>query len=356
MVIQPVVASYRLSFFNGLADHFGDVIVYANLHAEGGFSKKVAGRFKVRHTDTVGSRSKIYYQTKILKDFLIQKPRFVFIAADPRAVHFWCLLIICKLTKTPIFSHGQGLFRKPHPTIFNRLVYRALCYLSTRYLCYAKISLDSLLSIGIRDSRLAVLDNFIVNKYPVSPESKTKTVNGLLFIGRLRDGCNLDLLFSAMVKLRARGKTQSLDVIGSGEHAETLTTMAANLDLDVTFHGDIYDDKLISEISKRSSIGVYPGDAGLSVVHYMSLSLIPIVHDRIDLHMGPEPSYIVNEVNGYTFQRGCCLSLAEVIVKAGSCDVSNIASSAFGSYKKISFTSMHHSLIRIISGDIDVIG
>ena len=67
----------------------------------------------------------------------------------------------------------------------------------------------------------------------------------------------------------------------------------------------------------------------------MSLSLVPIVHSSIELHMGPEPSYIINKQNGYTFSRGSYEDLAEVINNALSNDNHNIVTNAFETYEDL---------------------
>ena len=49
------------------------------------------------------------------------------------------------------------------------------------------------------------------------------------------------------------------------------------------------------------------------MLHYMSLSLVPVVHSSLHLHMGPEPSYVVDGVTGVTFERQDASSLRVVI-------------------------------------------
>jgi hypothetical protein len=64
----------------------------------------------------------------------------------------------------------------------------------------------------------------------------------------------------------------------------------------------LYDQSKIAEISKKCFIGCYPGNTGLSVVHYMSLSLPCLIHDNLTKHQGPEPSYVVDKYNGRLFR------------------------------------------------------
>ena len=97
-------------------------------------------------------------------------------------------------------------------------------------------------------------------------------------------------------------------------------------------------------------MGCYPGHAGLSVVHYMGLSLVPVVHDRLDLHMGPEPSYVVDLENGRRFSYSdASLSLPRVLIELfqpGA--VTTLADRAFQTYSVLNTPSLGTRLARII--------
>ena len=80
----------------------------------------------------------------------------------------------------------------------------------------------------------------------------------------------------------------------------------------IVFHGNVYGDK-ITEISKLCHIGIYAGNAGLSILHYMCLGLCPITHDSIYDHRGPEPSYIKSGYNGFTFKKESVKDLVSLI-------------------------------------------
>jgi len=143
----------------------------------------------------------------------------------------------------------------------------------------------------------------------------------------------------------------TLDIVGDGEKRVELEKYANKLNLDINFLGAIYDDELISNLSKDCKIGVYPGDAGLSVVHYMSLSLVPIVHSDLTKHMGPEPSYIKNNENGLMFIRNDKNSLAKVIRKAlKNQELSiNLSKNAFNTYESLLSPTMADKLMHTMN-------
>lgn len=350
LIVQPILTSYRRSFFNDFAKYFQQVDIYSIQNINEGFKSDIEGNFNKIHTPLIGNRAKIYYQKGIVYSILKNRPSVIFITADFRALHFWILLFLSKVFKIPFFSHGQGLYNKPRPSLLQIFMFKIVTRLSNRYVCYTKSVYNSLIDIGINQKKLSVMDNTLVNKYPVYPTQKTNFKHRLFYVGRLREGCNVELLFEAMLLLKNRGILIGLDIVGDGVQRGQLEISARDKKLDVSFFGAIYEDKKISELSQKCSIGVYPGDAGLSIVHYMSLSLIPVIHDDLTKHMGPEPSYINAGINGVTFKRDNSTSLADAI----ECLLSNqrlsakLSVSAFDTYVSLSKPTMAEKLIDIM--------
>jgi len=103
-------------------------------------------------------------------------------------------------------------------------------------------------------------------------------------------------------------------------------------------------------LSKDCKVGVYPGDAGLSIVHYMSLSLVPIVHSDLTKHMGPEPSYIKDNENGLMFIRNDKDSLADIIKKVliNKELTKKLSKNAFNTYLVLNSPTMAEKLINIM--------
>jgi glycosyltransferase involved in cell wall biosynthesis len=348
LIIQPVLTGYRITFFNELLMHFDSAVVMTNLQAKEGFQTSFEGLFTRNiHSPVFGKRTKFYYQQGVIKYILKNKPSFVFITADFRALHFWLSLIISKVLKIPTFSHGQALYNKPNPSLIQKLMFKIATSLSSQYICYTEFSKQTLLNIGINKNKLFVMDNTIVNKTPVTPVKKTQKTQRLFYLGRLREGCNLELLFSALSKLNQDGYALGVDILGDGTQRTELEKTAKSLNLDIKFYGAVYDDQTIADLSMNSTIGIYPGDAGLSIVHYMSLSLIPIVHEDVTKHMGPEPSYIINGENGITFKRNdsdsLALSIKQVIDNPEASKT--IAQKAFETYESLANPTMAEKLI-----------
>ncbi len=123
---------------------------------------------------------------------------------------------------------------------------------------------------------------------------------GILFIGRLRRGSNLSLLLRVLKRLNNESvRPWILHVVGVGEEAEQLRSNTRNVPW-ISWHRDATDQQ-VNAISRDCLFGCYPGNAGLSVVHMMSLSLPVVIHNDLQSHEGPEPSYVKDGVNGVLF-------------------------------------------------------
>lgn len=350
IVVQPILASYRKDFFNEISKHFDKTIIFANLQTSNGFQSNVNGDFQKVHAPILGKREKIYYQRGIIKNIIKNKPIAIYLTADFRAIHYYLILLLSKVLNIPIFPHGQGLYDKPNPSFIHRFLFKATISLSSSYICYTQSVYDTLINIGIKSNKLSIMDNTIVNHSPLTFEKKNQeNKNKLLYLGRLRKGNNLKLLFEAIKILNTQGFKLSLNIIGDGDEKSELENIAKELNLDIHFLGAIYDDETVSELSKRCIAGVYPGDAGLSVVHYMSLSLIPIVHSDLSKHMGPEPSYIIHGQNGLNFIRNDKDSLARTIKMILEDDSlrEKIMKNAFKTYETLSHPTMAEKFMQI---------
>jgi glycosyltransferase involved in cell wall biosynthesis len=176
-----------------------------------------------------------------------------------------------------------------------------LLRLSVGYIAYAPIVRDRFADFGFPVDGVRVAQNSIVNPCPVRPEDKTGNERGILFLGRLRPRSGLQILIDATGRLRKQEQLNlELHVIGSGQEEAKLHS--ENIDkVWIHWYGEIYDAGQIRDISQRCFAGCYPGNAGLSVIHMMSLSLPVVVHDAVALHQGPEPAFVVDGRHGFLY-------------------------------------------------------
>jgi len=93
-----------------------------------------------------------------------------------------------------------------------------------------------------------------------------RTSNSLLFVGRLNAQKGLDLLLHAVSRLP--DASISLDVVGDGEHRESLTALAAGLGIAdrVRWHGQV-DQSRLADFYRRATALVVPSvSEGLGLV------------------------------------------------------------------------------------------
>ncbi len=134
----------------------------------------------------------------------------------------------------------------------------------------------------------------------------------LLFIGRLTDKAEIELLLRALARPEASHAT--LDIIGGGEEQFRLVALGNDLGLGdrVVWHGGSTDEDRIAAIANQCKAFVYPGGVGLSLIHGLAYGLPGIVHNARWGHM-PEIAAHAPGVNGLTFEQGSAPALAATI-------------------------------------------
>ena len=300
--VQPLIARYRVEVVESLNRLF-NVKVFAR--SEGveasGFSRETphCEEFVETRIERLLSR-RIRIQSHVLARIVRERPDAVLIFADVRYVSLWLALVAGRAIGVPVLIHGQGLYRHRPAGLLRTVCYRLAVALATRYVCYTDASRASLERIGCPHGKLVVANNSLTVSQTVDPSAKSGAEDGVLFIGRLREGAQLERLIDAVGALRAEGRRITLHVVGGGEHGERLRREYGARD-DVVWYGAVFDDAQIAAISRRCRVGCYPGAAGLSIVHMFALSLPPVVHDRLPLHMGPEPGYVEHGRSGFVF-------------------------------------------------------
>ncbi len=352
IIVQPIISSYRVPYFRKISQHWKTLFLSSDLNVEEGFGTSEVTDFFHNKTVTYHFfNKKLNYQKGVLTNILKFRPVRLYIGADSRAIAYWLSLILCNILGIKVYSHGQGAYRKLLPNLVDKLKYRLMVLLSEKYICYTKLSMESLVALGINKKYLAVADNTLLNKCPVYniPFEDFENKKGILFIGRLREQVGLELLFEAIAKLNKDSNLFELHIIGDGEFRKKLESLALTMQ-GIHFHGKVFDNNVIADISRKCVLGIHAGNAGLSVVHYMSLSLVPIVHNKIHFHMGPEPSYIYNKVNGFTFEYECVDSLSSTILGAfkDKEKLYEISRSAYATYQHLSSPDLGDKLLEIM--------
>ena len=247
-------------------------------------------------------KTTLTWQKNVLKTIINRKPNCVImLGVDPTIISNFPLFIYLKLMGVKIlwWSHGtlghQGLFGK----LFRIFFYR----LSDGILLYSDDGVKRLNKYNIDKQKLFVVNNCINDESYKDPliNSLDKKIK-IIFSGRLETRKKLELLIQAIKIFKERQILVKLDIIGAGPSQRSLKTLVYNnnLEKEVTFHGALYGedaDRLISS----ANVGVIPGHAGLSVIHYMARGLPVITNNNLVGH-APEVFAIYDGENGYFFE------------------------------------------------------
>lgn len=354
LIVQPYLTAYRLPVFDALGRHFeGTVLASSPPPAGSGFGEpSIAGTAVRRHLLLPERRllgGRLLWQSGLLALLFRERPARVLITANPRTLSTWAALLLGRLLGIPCHGHGQGFYDKPSPPRWLVLAYRAMLALMRGYIAYTETGRESLRRAGV-GGRIAVADNSLELQALTTPAEKTGAERGVLFIGRLREDHRLDLLIAAVAAARQRtGLPLSLHVVGDGADRAALQQRHADTNW-LHWHGAHYGHAAIRDIARNCRVGCYPGDAGLSVVHYMGLSLVPVVHDRLDLHMGPEPSYVIDGDNGSRFAHDDALaSLGAVLAELfTSPETTRLAERAHACYVRLNTPPLGDRIARIL--------
>lgn len=357
VVIYPLLTSYIIPVFQRMANSgrvLLNVVYSLPLSSEGfgeqrPFEHPNVSWMQVEDKHPFGNRFGMY-QKGIIDTIITIKPDAILIWSNPRYLSFWLVLLVGRLLKIPVYPRGHGLFKKKKVSLLQKFMYNIIIGLSKRYICYTPQVRESLLEISIPESKLVIDYNTLDVECPVRPEEKTGDENGILFIGRLRQLCDIEILIEA-VKIARKALDIDLHIIGGGFLADYVQEAASQYTW-ISFHGKIFDDKDISEISRLCRFGCQPGYTGLSVVHLMALSLPVITHGDLYAHMGPEPEYVDHGENGLLYKRrrgvNGLVSIIEQMFAKPKDQMRLMQQKAFNTYSGLSLPPYYMRLLAII--------
>lgn len=299
--VQPVIYSYRLAFINSLSE----------LHPT---TTVLTGPSPCRpqcDVITIQRPHSFLWIFHFLRLYLSNRTDLkVFLPAYTPHIGILSIAFLSKLLNVSLYVHGQALFKKPCPTLVDINISRFWLFLSNKYISYSNLGLEFPFStsskVVIVFNRFECLSDLNVGKNCFENIRLKSNLDqfGLLFIGRDRPRSNLNLLISSTNLLFDEGLKIHLHIVG---------TSGLNNNR-VSYYGSVMPPD-IPKIANFCHLGVYPGDSGLSILHYMCLGLCPITHSSTRLHCGPEPAYVSNNINGCTFERSSLKSLTDLIRK-----------------------------------------
>ena len=316
LIYTPDLTHYRINVYNNISKKTRLTVVYdSNKKNEkdrsGHITEKKNKKIKFIKSDRL-RLTPFYFQKLIVGEIIKNKYDILILSSDIKNLTNYLLNIICKIKKIKVFMWGQGAFNKDLNNIFLKFIYfiyhSFLNIFIEKYICY-----NRLCSINIKKyiekKKIRILNNSLEKK--IILKNKANKLNSIMFIGRLRKGCSLDILLLAMQSINKKFKNIKLKIVGDGENYKQYFKLAKKLKINCKFYKK---KKYFNNLSKNVFVGVYPGAAGLSIVEYFILGLPAITHNEFLFHMGPEPDYLKNNYNGLFFKRNSAKDLSKKII------------------------------------------
>ncbi|QGN38814.1 glycosyltransferase family 4 protein [Klebsiella oxytoca] len=250
-----------------------------------------------------------------------------------------------------LYLHGQGGYKRTG--LASKLLYNLTLCLTDGYICYNEFCSNELKKKTYRflHNKIHHIDNSLYVE-PVSEKDivMNEKENSVVFIGRVRERSGLELLLEAGKIVSRHVPDFKIHIIGGGEYINALKSRYS----EAIFHGELFSQEEIRKVCRKSRAGIYGGDAGLSVVHYMSLGLPVVIHSDLHRHMGPEPAYIIDGYNGLLFERDNIRSIAEkiLILCRENSLVEQLSRKSLETFTNLSRPSMAEKLIDIVRKDL----
>lgn len=171
------------------------------------------------------------------------------------------------------------------------------------YVIHNSLAYDTQLQLRKQLTRSDVYTRHFGNNNPV-----------ICFIGRLKAVKKLDMVVTALQKLRESGKLYNLVFIGDGECKTSLEAMVSRLNLEsqVWFYGECFEEKTNADLIYNADLCVAPGNVGLTAMHTLMFGCPVITHNDYKWQM-PEFEAIKEGMTGSFFERENVESLVSAI-------------------------------------------
>ncbi len=263
-----------------------------------------------------------YYQG--LSEINLQRYDLVIIAGVIKNISEWVLpLKVRKLKNTRIFCWTHGWYGKE--TRLQALIKKFYFKLFDGMLLYGDYAYNLLKGFGFPKEKLYVIKNSldyekqlglrdIGLKSDIYKEYFGNTNPNLIFLGRLTSVKRLDLILSAVDKLNHRGENYNVVFVGDGSEKESLMKLAKQLNLEpqVWFVGECFDEQKNAEYIFNADLCIAPGNIGLTSIHSLMFGCPALTHDDFKWQM-PEFEAIHSGNTGDFFARNDVDSLTQSI-------------------------------------------
>ena len=226
-----------------------------------------------------------------------------------RSITSLILLLRIKIFNLPIYWWGHLFTNQSPHTFLGRLKLYFLKFVGNNIL-YSQSEVD----LAKKNKIKCISINNSIDTRKIFQNRKKfnirKRRENIFIIGRNTEKFNFPLLAEL-----ARKAENKFHFHWIGCEASELIQLCNGADMsNITVYGHTYDEKLIGAVANKCTIGFFPGDVGLSLLHMMAYGLPICVHNSGRFHM-PEFSVVPGSFLeiGMFFERGSTDSAFETL-------------------------------------------
>lgn len=269
-------------------------------------------------------RNHMIWQHGIIKmAFKKDYDRFI-VTEEVTCISSWIMAFIVKFKKHQKFYRGDGHGWYGNEGVIKRIIKKLAFRLSDGEFVYGNYARNIMIKNGLDGNKIWVVHNSLNHaeqlKYRgyISDIYRKHFGNNnpvLLFIGRLISSKRLDMILSALERIRSERVECNCVFIGDGEMKRELMeeTNRKKLNQQVWFYGACYSEREISELITNASLCVSPGNIGLTAMHSLVYGT-PVITSNDFSNQGPEFEAVKPGITGDFFEAGNVDDLSQKIM------------------------------------------
>lgn len=329
---QRVFPEYRAPFFNVLAQSClqgfslfaGEPRPEEAIHTAPGLQN---GDFQpARNLHISSGKTYALYQRGIINWLDRWHPNVLIVEANPRYLSTPAAIQWMHNRGLPVIGWGLGA---PPAGKAESVLRRSFLNSLDAVIAYSKTGADQYVASGIAPQRVFVAANAVAHRpaqtAPDRPDAFQGGTPRLLFVGRLQERKNLDLLLQACAALPKK-LTPKLTIVGDGPDRARLEMLAKTTFPSAVFEGAKHGAEL-DPYFNQADLFVLPGTGGLAVQQAMAHAL-PVIVGQAD---GTQAE-LVRPENGVVLPDASLETLTTALTSALS-DISKLRAMGLASYR-----------------------
>ncbi|MCD6356684.1 MAG: glycosyltransferase family 4 protein [Anaerolineaceae bacterium] len=355
-IMQRVLPSYRVPFFDALANMFtGNVSVFAGkARKRESISENVLPRsakyWKAKNLHFFKGKYYLCWQAGLRGWLSGWRPDVLIVEANPRYLHI--AIAVCWMRQHGGKVIGWGLGSPPTAGGMARLrasLRKHFLHQFDALITYSRQGALEYASLGYPAERIFTAPNAVAPRptqpMPNRPDKFRGNRPVIAFVGRLQERKRVHTLIRACAALREDDRPL-LWIIGDGPQRYALEALARDIYPLAQFFGAQHGENLAQRL-RLADLFVLPGTGGLAVQEAMSYGL-PVI---VGISDGTQTDLVSGE-NGWLLQDDSASTLADAITDALS-DVSVLRKKGEASYQLINKEINLEKMVSVFSKVIE---